>query len=65
MFSKMQMSHKLKFGQDGATVLTEEPTKTSENTYSHKPNEKAEFVLKKELSSASSVMDDEEEEEKT
>ena len=62
MFSKMQMSHKLKFGQDGATVLTGEPTTTSENTYSHKPNEKAEFVLKKELSSASSVMDDEEEE---
>lgn len=64
MFSKMQMSHKLKFGQDGANILTE-PTSTSENTYSHKANEKAEFVLKKELSSASSVMDDEEEEEKT
>ena len=62
MFSKMQMSHKLKFGQDGATVLTEEPTSTYENTYSHKANEKAEIVIKKELSSASSVMDDEEEE---
>ena len=47
MFSKMQMSHKLKFGQDGSTVLTEEPTTNPENSYGNKANERKEIVLDK------------------
>ena len=56
------MSHKLKFGQDGSTVLTEEPSTITENSYGKQANDKTEIILKKELSSASSVMDDDEEE---
>lgn len=56
------MSHKLKFGQDGSTVLTEEPTTNPENSYGNKANERKEIVLDKQFSTGASVMDDEEEE---